>query len=84
VATKIFIDKGRISCVYDDRFSPLFLALGGLHVDRASEVEFNHQTGEWEAKLLSTNQIIAHGKNRNEVIHDEVKWLEENQICRTQ
>jgi hypothetical protein len=55
---------------------PLLEALGSMIITRASEVEFNHSTHEWEAKLLKTSEIIAHGKNRNEVIADEIRWLE--------
>jgi hypothetical protein len=80
MATRIDIRNGVVTCVWDDRFRPLLEALGVMEVHRASEVEFNQQTGEWEAKLLATGQIIANGINRNDVITAEVKWLEGNHV----
>jgi hypothetical protein len=80
MATRIDIRNGVATCVYDDRFRPLLEALGVMEVHRASEVEFNPQTGEWEAKLLATGEIIASGINRNDVITAEVTWLEGNHV----
>lgn len=77
MANIIHISKGRVTCVYDDRFRPLLEALGHMQVKRASGVEFNPATGEWEAHLLATGELIAHGPNRNEVITAEIAWLEE-------
>jgi hypothetical protein len=42
-----------------------------LEVSRASNVEYNHITQEWEATVPS-GEIIARGKNRDEVIKREV------------
>jgi hypothetical protein len=78
VASKLQIENGVATCVWDDRFRPLLEALGVFEVRRASEVEFNPASGEWEATLISTGQLIAHGLNRNEVIANEVSWIEEN------
>ena len=83
MATKIFINKSTVSCVYDDRFRPFFEALGVPVIQRASNVEFNHETQEWEAQLPD-GQTIAKGTNRDQVITDEVKYLEENNGCHIQ
>lgn len=81
MATKIHISGGEVNCVYDDRFRPILEALGVSDIKRATDVEYNQATKEWEAKLFSTGQIIAHGPNRNDVIAAEVKWLEENHVA---
>ena len=75
MATKIFISKGNVSCVYDDRFMPLLEALGSLTVRRASQVEFDSETHEWAA-FCENGKEIARGRNRNDVIAAEVAWLE--------
>jgi hypothetical protein len=62
--------------VYDDRWRSIFHALGTLQVRRATEVEFNHATGEWEATHLATDILIAHGPDRSAVIQQEIAWLE--------
>ena len=80
MASILKIEKGAATCVYDDRFRPLLEALGVMKIKRASEVEFNPASGEWEATLISTGQIIAHGPNRNDVITEEIRWIEENQL----
>lgn len=77
MATKITVSGGVVNCVYDDRFTPILEALGIANIHRATKVEFNNETQLWEATHLKTNQVIATGKNRNEVISAEVKWLEE-------
>ena len=76
MATRITVSGGRVDCVYDDRFRPLLEKLGMPFVTRVSDVEFDHNTQEWYAKYIPTGQEIARGKNRNEVIEAEVKWLE--------
>jgi hypothetical protein len=78
MAQVITISRGSVSCVYDDRFRPLLEALGTMDVRRASEVEFNPTTREWEATLLATGEVISRGTNRNDVITEEVRWLEAN------
>ena len=76
MATKIFVRGSAVRCVYDDRFLPLLEALGDLAIERASSVEYDCISGEWFAMHIS-GQIIARGKNRNDVIAQEIKWLEE-------
>lgn len=74
MATRIVINKGKVSSVYDDRFMPIFKALGEPDIQRATDVEFIE--GEWQATHIATGHIIARGPNRNEVISQEVIWLE--------
>jgi hypothetical protein len=81
MASKIHINGGKVEAVYDDRFLPLFQALGTMTVTRATEVEFDHASGEWIATHIATKQVIARGTNRSQVIQDEVKWLEENYVA---
>lgn len=71
----------QVEAVYDDRFMPIFQALGSVHIERATDVEF--ESGEWIATHRATKQVIARGPNRNQVIKDEVAWLEK-ELCRTQ
>ena len=66
--------------VYDDRWFSIFSAIGQVTISRASEVEYNHATRQWEARHAATGEIIARGDNRAAVIADEVKWLERNAI----
>ena len=81
MASKIHISGGKVEAVYDDRFLPLFQALGTMTVTRATEVEFDHESKEWIATHIATKQVIARGTNRSQVIQDEVKWLEENYVA---
>ncbi|MBI4474385.1 MAG: hypothetical protein HY646_17070 [Acidobacteria bacterium] len=77
MATQITIGSdGVVRAIWDDRFRPLLEALGTMTVQRSSEVEFDELTGDWVAKLVGTGEEIARGKNRNEVIAQEVKYLE--------
>ena len=63
--------------VYSDKFSCIARALGALEITRATDVEFNPASQQWEARLRHTVRIIATGPNRAEVIAQEVKFLEE-------
>jgi hypothetical protein len=72
---KIKIDQqGQVHAVYSDKLRGL--GLGELHVERASDVEFNHESDEWEARVRTTGELIAHGPNRDDVIKEEVRVLE--------
>jgi hypothetical protein len=77
MATKIVIDGNKVSCVYDDRLILLLEALGDVSIKRASNVEFNSTRHLWEAELVDSGEVIASGRNRNEVIKNEVKVLED-------
>jgi hypothetical protein len=72
---KMFIDKqGTVHAVYSDLLADL--PLGEKKVVRASNVEFNEFTQDWEARLPFTGEIIASGKHRDEVIRQEVAVIE--------
>ena len=76
MATQMIIKDGQASMVYDDRFRPIMEALGVMNVKRATDVEFDAESGDWIATLLETNEVIARGKNRSECIQHEVEYLE--------
>lgn len=76
MATKLVIRNGTANTVYDDRWRPILEALGGLQINRASEVEFDPASGDWIATLPGTTQVIARGRNRAAVIAAEVAYLE--------
>ena len=71
---KIKIDpNGDVRAVYSDRLREL--NLGPMEVKRASNVEFNHKTQEWEAHTPE-GELIAKGPCRDQVISQEIKILE--------
>ena len=77
MASKIVIKNGIAEGVYDDRLLPIYKALGShMRIERASEVEFNHDLRMWVARELSTGQVIASAPNRSEVLKREVEILE--------
>lgn len=78
MATRLRIVGGAAVMVYDDRWREIARAIGAPTVVRASEVEYDHETGEWFAVYLPTGEVIARGPDRGEVIRTEVKWLESN------
>jgi hypothetical protein len=80
MASVIKLSGGQAKAVYDDRFRPLLEALGIMQVERASEVEYDPGSGDWIATLKSgpeAGREIARGKNRADVIAQEVAYLEE-------
>jgi hypothetical protein len=71
---KLKIDgTGAVRAVYADVL-PTF-NLGSMEVTRASNVEFNHESQEWEARTPE-NELIAHGTSRDAVIQEEVRVIE--------
>ena len=71
---KLKIDStGKVSAVYSDVLPKL--SLGDMEVTRASNVEFNHTTQEWEARTPA-DELIAHGTSRDAVIREEVRVIE--------
>lgn len=80
MATRIAIHGSKVACVFDDKFLPLLEALGTLEIVRASNVEYNPLSKTWEAERVGTKEIIASGPKRNDVITEEVNWLEKNTL----
>lgn len=76
MASKIAIHGSKVACVYSDKFMPLLQALGDVVIQRASEVEYDNSSKKWVAFHRSGEQI-ASGVNREDVIKQEVRWLEE-------
>lgn len=72
----ISLRNGQALAVYQDRWRPIYEALGALQVQRASEVEFDAPSGEWIATHKGSGQIIGRGRIRSHVIAQEVAWLE--------
>lgn len=71
---KLKIDSsGNVRAVYSDALPKLHL--GDMTVKRASNVEFNVGTQEWEAHTPE-NELIAHGAFRDQVIQEEVRVIE--------
>ena len=64
---------GSITAVYSDLLRKL--NLGKMQVTRASNVEFNTNKQEWEAKTL-LGEVIASGRERNTVIEKEIQVIE--------
>ena len=73
---QIKLHDGTARAVYSDQFRPLFEVLGTMQVSRASDVDYYPTTGEWVAVLRSTGDIIARGRNREEVIKAEVAYID--------
>lgn len=80
MSSLIRLTKDGAVAVYDDRLRPILEALGDIEVERASEVEFDPESGDWVATRAGTGKEIARGKNRSEVIAAEVRWLESEVI----
>lgn len=72
---RMIVSGSQCRAVYADALRPLAEAMGEMTVQRASSVEFDEASGEWQAMLASGDQI-AHGRERNEVLRAEVAWLE--------
>jgi hypothetical protein len=71
---KFVIDKdGTVNAVYSDEIKKM--NLGRFEVARASNVEFNVETQEWEARTPA-GVLIAKGPSRDQVIRDEVAVIE--------
>ena len=65
---------GTVEAVYSDMLRKL--NLGPMNITRASNVEFNITSQQWEART-PTGELIAAGPERAKVIEQEVKVLEE-------
>ena len=65
---------GSVTSVYRDT-NPVH---GSQEIKRASNVEFNRETGKWEAEFVDPNNPKIEGTKRDEVIKQEVKHLEQH------
>ncbi len=65
---------GTIKCVYNDKF-PL-AKLGKLAVTRASNVEFNRATQQWEVRLETNPSQVAYADpSRDKCIAWEIETI---------
>ena len=80
MATQIALHGDDAMAVYDDRYRCIYEALGVFQVQRATEVEFDHTSGQWLATHIASGTIIGRGSSRNDVIAQEVAWLEANDL----
>lgn len=66
-----FLNDGSIKSIYHDEF---FVASNkkNIRVERITDVEFDNETQQWIARLISNGQIIARDKSRNKVLQKEV------------
>lgn len=76
MASRAVVTAGGVVSVYDDRWRSILETLGPLTIQRATEVEFEPTSGQWVATHLATGQVIGRGRNRADVISQEVTWLE--------
>ena len=75
MASKILLKGSEAVSVYDDRFLPIYEALGAsINVSRASQVEYDSDTCEWVA--VSGGVEVARGPVRADVIKAEINYLE--------
>lgn len=68
-----FTPEGTVEGLYNDLLAEL--DLGQLHVQRASNVEFNDNIQCWEVDVIGEG-IVHSCKSRDEAIQWEIKYLE--------
>jgi len=66
--------EATVVAIYSDKLNKL--DLGEKQISRATEVEFNNATQQWEAFDLKTGEMIASGVDRDKVIEQEKQILE--------
>lgn len=72
---KVIVKKdGNLNAVYNDALRKLPV-WGNTQPERASNVEY--EDGNWVARLIRNNEVIARGPCRDEVIKQEVKVIQE-------
>jgi len=69
----IIFDGEQVKALYTDEVP--FSCLGKLKVERYSNVEYNNETGRWEAILASTGQVIATDISRESCINRERQYF---------
>lgn len=67
--------QGTAHYVYSDKLKGVPLG-NEVKIKRATEVEYNHGLGQWEATDLVSGEIIATDVSRDQVIKEEVALLE--------
>lgn len=67
-----FATSGPISCLYTEKID--LASLGRLSVVRASEINFNRETQQWDTLDARTGQLLFSHESR----HECVKWEHEN------
>lgn len=75
MTTILITEDGNVHGVYNDELAKV--KLGEQTVRRATEVEYNHTLSRWEATDLRTGELIAFGPERDKVIKEEVRILNE-------
>lgn len=73
-------DGKRVAAVYNDGLNKAREVLGKPKIQRASNVEFDADRELWVAKLVGTDEVIAEGKNRDEVVQEEIAILNKSHI----
>ena len=76
--TIAFKPDGSAQCVWRDEIPRL--RLGKLSVKRASNVEFNEATEEWEVRLVGSTEVIHSEPTRAGAIAWEIEFIE-NALC---
>jgi hypothetical protein len=74
-AELLLLPDGRVVGVYTDAID--LRALGPVHVERATTVEWAPGSQEWVATLLSTGEVIARTTSREEAVRREVTVLQQ-------
>lgn len=71
----LITEDGNVHGVYNDELAKM--GLGDPIIRRATGVEYNHGQGQWEATDLRSGKLIATGTERDKVIKEEVRLLNE-------
>ncbi len=74
-AELLLLPDGRVVGVYTDAID--LRALGPVHVERATTVEWDPATQEWVATLLNTGEVIARTASRGDALRREVAVLQQ-------
>ena len=68
--------NGQILTMYSDDKLNKLQRLGDISISRASNVEFNHVSKEWEARDTKSNNLLASHTSRSEALKGEVVAIE--------
>ena len=75
-AELLLLPDGRVVGVYTDAID--LRALGPVHVERATTVEWDADTQKWVATLLRTGEVIARTPIREDAVRREVAVLQQH------